>query len=144
MDIIASLIFRNYIASKKRRIVKKFFTAINCMDGRTQIPVINFLKEKYKVEFIDNITEPGPNLILSEQKKTQLLNSIFERVDISINKHSSKGIAVIGHYDCAGNPASESEQKTHLNKSLELLRSKYPHVIVTALWLNKNFDVTEL
>ena len=44
-----------------------FCTAINCMDGRTQLPVIEFLKDKFGVEFVDTITEPGPVRILADQ-----------------------------------------------------------------------------
>ncbi len=39
-----------------------FCTAINCMDGRTQLPVIEFLKNKLSVEYVDTVTEPGPHL----------------------------------------------------------------------------------
>lgn len=38
----------------------KFAAAINCMDGRTQVPVIEFLKNKYGVDYVDMITEPDP------------------------------------------------------------------------------------
>ncbi len=36
-----------------------FATAINCMDGRVQLPVIAYLKSKYVVDYVDAITEPG-------------------------------------------------------------------------------------
>lgn len=37
----------------------KFCTAINCMDGRVQLPVINYLKKHFKVNYVGSITEPG-------------------------------------------------------------------------------------
>ena len=40
-----------------------FCTAINCMDGRVQLPVIRFLQERFKVDYVDVISEPGPNLL---------------------------------------------------------------------------------
>ena len=43
-----------------------FFTAINCMDGRVQLPVIKYVQEKFDILFVDMITEPGPILYLSE------------------------------------------------------------------------------
>lgn len=37
------------------------------MDGRVQLPVIKYLQDRFKVQYVDTITEPGPNLILAEQ-----------------------------------------------------------------------------
>lgn len=39
----------------------QFVTAINCMDGRVQEPVIKWMKEKYNATYVDMITEAGPN-----------------------------------------------------------------------------------
>ena len=66
--------------------MKKFGTAINCMDGRTQIPVINYLKNKFDLDYVDTITEPGPNKILADRSESELLKSIKNRLDISVNK----------------------------------------------------------
>ena len=49
---------------------KKFATAITCMDGRIQIPVIEYIKSNYGVDYVDVITEPGPNKILSDNTDT--------------------------------------------------------------------------
>ena len=81
--------------------------AINSMDGRVQIPVIEWLKGRYSVEYVDMITEPGPNKILSENRDSRIVESIKKRVEISIVKHNSKLIAVMGHYGCAGNPVKK-------------------------------------
>jgi len=47
----------------------KFVTVINCIDGRVQKPVINKFQKDYNADYIDMITEPGPNLILAENSK---------------------------------------------------------------------------
>ena len=39
----------------------KFGTAINCIDGRTQQPVIDYIKQNYAVDMVDMITFPGAN-----------------------------------------------------------------------------------
>jgi len=36
-----------------------FCTAINCMDGRTQLPVNEFMRRKLGVAYVDTITEAG-------------------------------------------------------------------------------------
>ena len=94
-----------------------FCTAINCMDGRAQIPVIEFLQQRFGVDYVDSITEPGPNKILAEQTDSQRLDSIFQRLQISLRHHHSVGLAVVGHADCAGNPATEQEQAAHTRRA---------------------------
>ena len=37
-----------------------FATSIHCMDGRIQEPIIQYIKTKYDVQYVDVITEPGP------------------------------------------------------------------------------------
>ena len=43
----------------------EFVTAINCIDGRVHIPVINWLKASFEAEFVDHITEPGADKALA-------------------------------------------------------------------------------
>ena len=38
----------------------KFGTAINGIDGRTQQPVIDYIKQNYAVDIVDMITFPVP------------------------------------------------------------------------------------
>ncbi len=71
-----------------------FCTAINCMDGRVQTSVSDFLKDRFGTDYVDVITEPGPDLILAEQSNTALVESIVARLNISVHKHQSKGIAI--------------------------------------------------
>lgn len=122
----------------------EFSTVINCMDGRVQVPVISYLQKRFNVEFVDVITEAGPNLILAEGKDEKLVESILARVDISISVHSSNALAVTGHHGCAGNPASKEEQVLHLNESVEFLRGKYPNLEIIALWVDEIGEVKEI
>lgn len=117
-----------------------FATAINCMDGRVQIPVINYLKNNYNADYVDMITEPGPVKILSEFINNDLINSIKNRVMVSVEKHNSKLIAIIGHYDCAGNPEDEKVQIKQLLSSIKILKSWYGNLQVIGLWINENWE----
>ena len=114
------------------------------MDGRTQLPVIEYLKTKFNAEFVDLITEAGPIKYLSEQDNEIILNSIYERIDISINKHFSKIIAVVGHQDCARNPLSKMEQIKQINNSIYLLRLKYRDCKIVGLYVNEIWEVEEI
>ena len=121
-----------------------FCTAINCMDGRVQLPVINYLKKRYGTEYVDMVTEPGPNKVLAEQTKREIVESILSRVKISVEKHGSKHIAIIGHHDCAGNPADEEQQKVHILKSIKSIGDVFKDVEVIGLWVDENWNVVEV
>jgi len=121
-----------------------FCTAINCMDGRTQFPVLYFLRDRFKAKYVDMITEPGPNLILAKQTSLTLVQSILDRIEISVNHHHSEGIAVVGHHGCAGNPAARAEQLSHLHAAVSFLRNHYADKEIIALWVDENWRVTEV
>jgi hypothetical protein len=100
-----------------------FVTAINCMDGRTQLPVIELLKKKYGVDYVDTITEPGPVKYLSDNTDKAVIDQIRKRIGISVEKHGSKAIAVVGHAECAGNPVDKRTQLGQIKESLELIKT---------------------
>ena len=114
------------------------------MDGRVQLPVIHHLQKRFDAEYIDSITEPGPNLILSEQKNPDMVNAIIKRINISIEKHNSSAIAVVGHYDCAGNPAPKEEQIQHIKDSIKLLKIHFKKPEIIGLWVDENWEVNEV
>ncbi len=121
----------------------KFATAINCMDGRTQMPVMEFIKKKFDVDYVDMITEPGPNKILAEGKDFDTVKSIRKRVAVSVEKHGSNIIFIAAHYDCAGNPVDVESQKKQLIKAAGVIASwDFPVKLVNALWLDESFNPT--
>jgi len=121
-----------------------FCTTINCIDGRAQLPVISYLKQRFGVEYVDVITEAGPNLILAENQNKKAIQSILERVQTSLVAHGSVGIAISGHHDCAGNPAFENAQILHLQKAVEFLCEKFPDKKILGLWVDENWQVREI
>ena len=119
---------------------KKFATAINCMDGRAQEPVVEYMKKSFGVDYVDMITEPGPNKILSEGEDVNIIESLKKKVGISVEKHNSQIIAIVAHYDCAGNSENEDMQKKHLRKAVNVIASwRFPVKEIIALWLDENF-----
>jgi len=114
------------------------------MDGRVQLPVIDFLKRHFNARYVDVISEPGPNLILSKQNNRQLVKSLLNRVEISVHHHLSEGIAIVGHYDCAGNPADEPEQILHLREAIRFLNNHYPKIEIIGLWVDKHWQAKKI
>jgi carbonic anhydrase len=121
-----------------------FCTAINCMDGRVQQPVIRYMQKRFDADVVDAITEPGPNKILAVGTDLSKIQSILERLEISIEVHESIGIAIIGHHDCEGNPAAEKEQLILLKKAVNFLKQKYDNIEIIGLWVDDNWTVHEL
>ncbi len=123
---------------------KKFATAISCMDGRVQEPISKYIKEKFKVDYIDTITEPGPNKILAENSPSAKIESIRQRIDISLNKHKSSLIAISGHHDCAGNPTTTENQANQTREAIKTLSKWYPGVKIIGLWVDENWKAGEI
>lgn len=123
---------------------KKFVTSINCIDGRTQEPIINYLKSEYNADYIDMVTEAGPNKILAENEETSIIESIKSRVEVSTQKHSSKVIAIVGHYDCGGNPADEATQKEQIKVSMNNIKTWNTSVEVIGLWVDSSWKVNKV
>jgi hypothetical protein len=122
----------------------KFATAINCMDGRVQLPVINHLKTKFSVDCVDIITEPAPVKIISESSKDVKLESIKERLKISQEKHGSEKLAIVAHHDCAGNPVEKTVQLDQLRNSIRKVRSWGFRGVLLGLWLDENWAIQEI
>ncbi len=114
------------------------------MDGRVQLPVIQYLQKRFNVKYVDSITEAGPNLILAKQNNAALVQAILEKLRISIDKHNSVGIAVVGHQDCTGNPAPYDEQIAYIKKSVQFLCSQYGNTKVIGLWVDSDWEVHEV
>ena len=116
----------------------KFATSVSCMDGRIQIPLTNWIKENFSVDYVDTITEPGIDKLVADNID---LESIKIKVGISINKHESELIVVSGHYDCAGNPVSNEEHITQIKKGIEVISSWNLGVKVVGVWVDDTWKI---
>ena len=119
---------------------KKFGTALNCIDGRTQIPVIKWLKEKFDIDYVDLITEPGMDKVLSQGQCIQT-ERLREKVIISITAHNSNIVAVVGHYDCAANPVCDCKHFWDIVASTYTVKSWGLPIIVVGLWVDEFWRV---
>ncbi|MGC8615787.1 MAG: hypothetical protein C0173_04935 [Desulfurella sp.] len=122
----------------------EFVSVVNCMDGRVQEPVINWMKKKYNAEYVDMITEPGPIKILSDNSDKCLVDSIKSRLVVSVEKHGSKVIAVVGHHDCAGNPSDKQTQINQIKNSINLIKTWFNDVEIIGLWVNEKWQVEKV
>lgn len=121
----------------------RFATVINCMDGRTQRQVNDWLRVRCGVDFVDTVTEPGPVRLLAGEKGP-LVESIRNRVAISVERHGSRTVAIVAHHDCAGNPKPRDLQVRQLRRSVDLVQSWQPAVEVIGLWVGRDWRVRQV
>jgi len=121
-----------------------FSTALNCMDGRVQLPVNNYLQKRFNSEYVDTVTEAGINKALAEFEHNSKVKAILDRVRISVEIHKSNGITIAGHHDCAGNPVTKEEQVKQIKKGVKFLKGKYSNIEIIGLWVDENWEVNEI
>ena len=121
-----------------------FCTVVTCMDGRIQLPVNKYLREKFNVSFVDTITEGGPVGIIASGSDKFIIERILKRLQISVNNHKSEKIAVVAHHDCAKNPVSYGEQIDHLKRSVNFVKQAYPNLEIIGLWVNDKWEVEQI
>ncbi len=114
----------------------RFATAITCIDGRVQQPIVDWMKLNTNVHYVDLITEPGPDQALSDGP-VHIIDEIVRRVSFSILHHSSNVVAVTGHFDCAANDADKEEHIEQILESVRVLLSYQINARVLGLWLNE-------
>jgi len=119
----------------------RFATAINCMDGRTQIPVIEWMRKRHSVSYVDMITEPGADAVLARNDDAQTIESIKRKVRITIEKHGSGIILVVGHYDCAGNPVDMHTHLAQIRSAVERIASWGFNAQVFGIWIGEYWNV---
>jgi len=120
-----------------------FCTAINCIDGRAQLPIIRYLQDRFSVLYVDVVTEAGPVRALADPADSEIKASILSRVRISFEKHGSRVIAIAAHADCAGNPVSDERQLRELAVSADRVAEWFPEATVLGLWVTTDGLVVE-
>ena len=112
-----------------------FVTAINCMDGRVQEPVVPWMKRHFHADFVDMATEPGPDRVMTAGASWDV-RAVRNRVEMSVNMHGSEVVAVAAHYDCTGYPVSKEEHLSALRKCVDVVASWHLPVRAVALWID--------
>lgn len=127
---------------KKKEITtgETFAALINCMDGRVQSPISDWLKTHTGVQYVDRITEPGPDKVLASRQKEKI-EIIKQKVLLSMHAHGSNIIAVSGHHDCAGDPVSDAQHHTHIKKAIREIASWNLNTRIIGLWVNEKREV---
>ena len=121
----------------------KFGTSINCIDGRTQIPVSQWIKDNYSVDYVDMVNEPGCDKLLPGDN-TAKIEEVKTKALISVNAHKSSVIVVAGHHDCAGNPISKEEHIAQIKQSVDAIKAWGLSVEVAGVWVNDQWQIEKV
>ncbi len=123
----------------------KFGTAINCIDGRVQLPLIKWITENYNLDYVDMVTKPGPDMVVSDPQHKKI-ESVRSRVEVSVTTHGSKIIIIAGHHDCAVNPVSKEEHFVQIKKAVAVIKAwKFTSVDkIVGVWINENWAVEQI
>lgn len=118
-----------------------FAASIQCIDGRVQAPISEWIRLEHGVDYVDVITEPGCDLALSERDRADLRS----KVEISVRAHGSAMVFVSGHHDCAANPGGEREHEAQVRASVERVRGwglpvRVEGILVGADWSVRRVD----
>jgi len=115
----------------------KFTTCLNCIDGRAQLPAINWIIDNYAVKYVDMITEPGMDGLLAEKPLNEL-SEILKKIDTSIRVQETEEIFVVAHHDCIANPVDQRTHREHVMKSVERLKELKPAMKIIGIWIDSN------
>ena len=108
------------------------------MDGRVQLPVIQWIKENFRVDFVDVITEAGMDNVLSNQED---ISEVLRSIAISVDINKSTRLFVVGHYDCRGNPVEENVHRQQIGDAVKRLKGHWAQLEIVGLWVNKGWAV---
>jgi hypothetical protein len=120
--------------------VGRFATAINCIDGRTQRPVSEWIRIQFSVDYVDTITQPGPEAALI-RGPANAIEVMRQNVGVSVQAHQSQLIAVAAHHECAGNPVSDDEHKAQVRAACEVIAKWGFPARIVGLWVNEWWQV---
>ena len=122
----------------------RFGTALNCIDGRTQQIVIDHLKQNYNIDGVDMVTFPGADGLFSIRDHSEEIALIRRAVSISIEKHGSRIIAEVGHYDCTGNPGDREQHYMHIRGAMREVSPWNLHAQVIGLYVNDKREIEDV
>jgi carbonic anhydrase len=86
------------------------------------------------VRHLDTVTTAG--MVKHLASDTPSTPFVLANLEVSVDKHGSSQIAVVAHFDCAGNPVSDKAQKQQIVTALNRIHNQYPNAEMVGLWFD--------
>ena len=122
---------------------ERFAVLLNCIDGRTQQPLIEWARRELDVDHVDIVTEPGVDGVLARGDSTAL-SALLDKVCVSRVAHGATELVIAGHHDCAANPGDESSHKNDLRTAAGAVQRALPELAVRTVYVDSRWSVVEL
>jgi len=116
-------------------------TVINCIDGRVQDAVTEHLRKRWKVDYVDVITEVAPERVLADRTDSPVVDRLRAHVLSSLKQQQSPRLAVAAHSDCESNSVPEDVQRRHLEAAVTWLATEFKQAEVIGLWVDADRKV---
>jgi hypothetical protein len=98
------------------------------------------MREMLSVDFVDLITHPGVDgFVAGDPRAAERL--LRAAVEISVQRHASPVLALVGHHDCAANPGSAEVHREQLLQGLRALQAWQLSVKLIAIWVNAEWQI---
>ena len=117
----------------------KVATVINCIDGRVQEPVNNWMKAYTGANQVDVITEAGPDRIMASTATASRL--ILQRILMSRDRNHSEHLALVAHFGCRGNPVSKDTHMKQLHQAVKIIETWDLGMNIMLLWVNDKWEI---
>lgn len=115
-----------------------FAVVLNCIDGRAQQPLLDWMRDQYDVDYADVVTEPGIDALLAEGPQ-DAREAVLNKVCVSRLAHLSCYLVVAGHHDCAANPVPRPRHEEQIRAAAHWLRSALPRFDVAGVYLDQTW-----
>lgn len=121
-----------------------YVTVINCISGRTQLPVNAWLRKRYGVDWVDTVTEAAPAAVLADEPESAQGDCISARVHLSLDTHGSDVLALVAHHGCTANPVRDADQQAQVRAGVKQLGRWFPEADVIGLWVDEQTQVHQI
>jgi hydrogenase maturation factor len=119
-------------------------TVVCCIDGRIQIPVVEFLRNLWNVEWVDVVTEIAPERLLSDGNEEESVRRIHENITASLVQQLEARLAVASHSGCDCNNVPDEEKREMVRASVRILREAHQDASIIGVWVDETGTVSQL
>jgi len=93
------------------------------------------MKLHLNVDYVDLITEPGPDKALA--LATDVTATVLKKVRFSASVHNPVALAIAGHHDCIANPVSKEEHFVQIKEAVGIIMAWGIRIRTIGLWVNE-------
>ena len=119
---------------------ERFAVLLNCIDGRTQQPLLDWVRRELDVTYVDVVTEPGVDAVLA-RGDDWTVQALLDKVCVSRLAHGAVALIVAGHHDCAANPGDAAQHASDLTAAVEALREALPELPARGVYVDDSWTV---